>query len=490
MVEPESPAQPQTAQTGPPRRAHRVLVPTLLVLATLFGFVAALSVWVNRQALNTANWAETSGKLLANEQIDQALGAYLVDQLFDNVDVAAVLQQRLPSQAQVLAGPAAAGLRELANRAAPELLARPKVQDVWVAANRAAHKQLLWIVEGGGPIVSTKSGAVTLNLHELVDRLATDLGIESQVAAVRSKLQGSTGATARSVAQQKLGITLPPTSGQLVIMRSNQLETAQKVANAVSGLALVLPILMIASFALAVWLAQGWRRQALRTSGWCFVVIGLLVLLTRRVAGNEVVDTLVKVPSNAPAVHEVWNVATSLLYAIAVALIVYGIVIVLCAALAGPTRPATFVRKALAPILRDRPGAAYGAVGVLLLLLVVWGPTPAFRQLAWIALFAALLALGVTVLRGQVAEEFPGVQRGEALRELRERWAARRSGDSAAARRAGDEAPGQVASPVAEADRRTDDRVGELERLAQLHERGVLDDQEFAAEKRRVISAS
>src|SRR5436190_6454700 len=429
MSQPEAAAQPQAAAAGQPARAHRALVSTLLALATLVGVLAALSVWVHRQALNTDAWAETSGKLLANEQIQQALGAYLVDQLFDNVDVAAVLQQRLPKQLQVAAGPAAAGLRELAGRAAPELLARPKVQDAWVAANRAAHKQLLFIVEGGGPIVSTKSGAVTLHLHQLVDQLAADLGLESQVGAVRSKLQGSTGALARQAAQQKLGITLPPTSGELVIMRSNQLKTVQKVANAISGLALILPMLMIGLFAAAIWLARGWRRRALRTAGWCFVVIGVLVLLIRRVAGNQIVDTLVKVPSNAPAVHEVWNVATSLLYGIAVALIVYGILFVLCAALAGPTRPATFLRKALAPTLRDRPGVAYGAVGGLLLLLVLWGPTPAFRQLAWIALFAVLLALGVTVLRGQTAAEFPAVQPGEALRELRERRAAARSRD-------------------------------------------------------------
>jgi hypothetical protein len=422
------------AEASAARRPHRVLVATLLALATVVGVFAALSVWVNRQALNTDNWADTSGKLLANEQIQQALGAYLVDQLFDNVDVAAVLQQRLPKQLQVAAGPAAAGLRELADRAAPALLARPKIQDAWVAANRAAHKQLLFIVEGGGPIVSTKSGTVTLHLHQLVDQLAADLGLESQVAAVRSKLQGSTGATARSLAQQKLGITLPPASGELVIMRSNQLKTAQTVASAISGLALILPVLMIGLFAAAVWLAQGWRRHALRTAGWCFVVIGLLVLLIRRVTGNQVVDALVKVPSNQPAVHEVWNVATSLLYGIAVALIVYGVLIVLCAVLAGPTRRATFLRKALAPTLRDRPGTVYGAVGGLLLLLVIWGPTPAFRQLAWIALFAALLALGVTVLRRQTEAEFPGVARGDALREWRERRAAARSGGAETSR--------------------------------------------------------
>src|SRR5206468_3094196 len=138
------------------------------------------------------------------------------------------------------------------------------------------------------------------------------------------------------------------------------------------------------------------------------------------------VDALVKVPSNKPAVHEIWNIATSLLYGIGVALIVYGIIVVLSAWLAGRTRPATFIRKALAPTLRESPAVAYAVVGGALLLAVIWGPTPAFRQAAWIVLFAVLLALGVTALRRQTAVEFAGVQRGEALHELRGRWAAAR----------------------------------------------------------------
>jgi hypothetical protein len=54
---------------------------------------------------------------------------------------------------------------------------------------------------------------VSLNLHTLVSQLAATLGLSSQVAAVQSKLRGSTGATVRAAAQQKLGITLPPASG-------------------------------------------------------------------------------------------------------------------------------------------------------------------------------------------------------------------------------------------------------------------------------------
>src|SRR4051794_38548625 len=204
-------------------------------------------------------------------------------------------------------------------------------------------------------------------------------------------------------------------------MRSNQLKTGQDAASAVKSLAIVLPALAIVLFALAIWLARGRRRQALRSAGWCFVVVGVLLLLVRRVGGNEIVDSLVKVPSNEAAVHQAWLIATSLLFAIAVALIVYGVVFALAAWLGGPTRPARFLRKAAAPELRESPGVAYAAAGGLLLALVVWGPTPAFRQLAWILLFAALLALGVTVPRRQTALESPGVQGGAAGREQRER---------------------------------------------------------------------
>jgi hypothetical protein len=89
------------------------------------------------------------------------------------------------------------------------------------------------VLNGGGQGVSTKSGVVTLNLHTLVSQLAATLGLSSQVAAVQSKLQGSTGASARSAVQNTLGITLPAANGQLVIMHSNQVKTAQDIANAV-----------------------------------------------------------------------------------------------------------------------------------------------------------------------------------------------------------------------------------------------------------------
>ena len=471
--------------TEPSPRAHRVLVPILLVLASLALFTGAFAVWVNRQALNTDNWKTTSSKLLADQQVQAALGPYLVDQLFTNADVTGAIEQRLPSNLQVLAGPASAGLRQLADRAAPQILARPRVQDAWVAANAAAHRQLLRIVNGGGPVASTAGGTVTLDLNALVKQLAAQLGVSSQVAAAQAKLQGAAGAQAKTQLQQRLDITVPATSGKLVIMRSDQLKTAQDVAGAVKSLAIVLPALAILLFAVAIWLARGRRRQALRTAGWCFVGVGALLLLVRRAGGNMIVDSLVKVPSNDAAVHQAWMIATSLLFAIAVALIAYGALFALAAWLAGPTRSAQFLRKVAAPELRESPGVAYAAAGGLLLALVIWGPTPAFRQLAWILLFAALLALGVTVLRRQTAVEFPGVQRGDALRELREDREAARARKSATGGPAAAQAVATGPAPAAPSQ-----AVDNLERLVTLHNSGDLSDAEFAAAKTQVMNGS
>jgi hypothetical protein len=470
------------------RRAHRFLVPVLLVLATIVGIAATFAVWVNRQALNTSNWRSTSSQILENKQVQTALSAYLVHELFTNVDVSGDLQKVLPKQLQPLAGPAAAGLQQLASTLAPKILASPQAQAAWVQANVAAHKELLKVLNGGGPVVSTGSGVVTLNLHTLVSQLAATLGISSQVAAVQSKLQGATGASVRTAAQQKLGITLPPANGQLVILRSNQLKTAQDIANGVKNLAIVLPALAILLFALAVYLARGRRRRALRTTGWCFVLIGVALLLIRRIGGDALVDGLVKVPSNKPAVHDVWNIGTSLLHNIAVAMIVYGIVIVVAAWLAGPTRPATATRKFLAPSLRDSPAIAYCVAGTVLLLVVLWGPTPAFRNVWWILVFAILLALGVTMLRRETAREFPDIEHGQALHDFQAKRAHARAGQAAS--QPPPEIPATVgaAATTAPSPAPSLGRVETLERLAALRDSGAITNDEYQAEKAHVMN--
>lgn len=457
-----------TPSEAPKVHRNRLLIGTLFVLATLVGLFAVLAVWTNRQVLNTNNWTSTSTRLLQNKEIQTAVAAYAVNQLFQSGVPQAQIKAVLPTKLQPAAGPLTAGLQQIAGQAAPRILASPQVETAWRAANRAASATLLKIVDGGGSVASTNGGVVTLNLHAIVDQLASTLGVQSQVAAARSALQANAGKI--QGAAGNAGITLPANTGQIVILRSNQLKTVQDIAKAIKGLAVLLPLLALALFVLAVGLSRGHRQQALRLTGWCLFGIGVLDLVVRRVAGNDIVNGLVKNPANRPAAHQAWGIATSLLYDIATALIVYGLVLVVAAWLGGRTRPARALRRALAPTLRTRPVAGYVAVYFVLLLVILWGPTPATRQLPYIIVFIVLLAVGFEALRRQTAREFPDAQAGDTMRSIRAWNAQRRQ-------------PVVVESVAVEAVPNGGSHLAALERLANLHDSGSLNDAEFAAEK-------
>jgi hypothetical protein len=103
----------------------------------------------------------------------------------------------------------------------------------------------------------------------------------------------------------------------------------------------------------------------------------------------------------------VWGIGTGLLRNIGIAGILYGLVTAAGALLAGPTREATAVRRWMAPVVVARPAVMWGVVAAAYLLLVLWGPTWALRKPWWILFFAALIALGVAMLRRQMVREFP-----------------------------------------------------------------------------------
>src|SRR3954464_11381496 len=91
---------------------RRALVWTLIVLASLIGLGSILTTWVHRQVLDNQSWTDASARLIENPEVQDALSVFLVNELYDNVDVAAGLQQRLPANLKPLATPIAAALRQ------------------------------------------------------------------------------------------------------------------------------------------------------------------------------------------------------------------------------------------------------------------------------------------------------------------------------------------------------------------------------------------
>ena len=258
---------------------------------------------------------------------------------------------------------------------------------------------------------------------------------------------------------------IPANTGVITIMRSDQLGAAQTAVQAVGVLDVWLAPFVILLFALAIYLARGFRRETLRNIGWAFVLVGITVLVLRRIGGNYVVNELVAAP-NRPVMHDVWLTVTSILGSIGRGVVLYGIFAIAGAVLAGPTRAATAVRRWMAPTLNFRPGMAWAIAGFLYLLLVLWGPTNELHQPAWIVILAAMVAFGVYALRKQTLREFPDAQPGGFIASARSTWDRLRGGGSH-----GD-----------------DDAVTELTRLGEMRQQGLITDDEFAQAKARALA--
>jgi hypothetical protein len=432
-------------------KGRRVLVWGLIVVASVLGVISIFASWANQQALDNSSWRTTSEKIIQNPKVATALSAYAVDQLYSNVDLAAALGDQLPPRLKPLAGPAVAALRQPATQQVHKLLSRPKLQERFIDASVLAHQKFLNVVKNEtGHGITTGNGVVTLDVGQLITEVGTSLGVPS---AVLSKI--------------------PASAGQIELMRSDELKAAQTGVRAVGVHDVWLAPVVLLIFATAIYLARGFRRETLRNIGWAFVLVGLAVLVLRRLGGNYVINDLV-LPANRPVMHDVWEVTTSILRSIGRGIVFYGIIAILLATLAGPTRPAVAIRRWIAPTLNHRQGIAWGVAGLLYLLLVLWAPTAELSQPAWILVFAAILAFGVYALRRETLREFPDATPGSFTASLRSAWGRVRPGDSDE-ERAALEAGG-------------DSAASEIARLGQLHDAGVITDEEFDRGKARALA--
>ena len=383
-----TPAEPTKASTA---RWRRWTPWALVALATLIALVSALNVWVKRQALSTDNWTNASSKLLENSDIRSAISVYMVNQLYENVDVGKALEERLPPATKPLGPPLAAALEPALVRTADNLLGRPRVQQLWENANRRAHELFMAVLNGKHDILQSTNGNVVLNLRPLIDQLAAETGIG-----------------------KRLSQRLPPDAGQIVVMKGNQLEVARRSVKVIRVLSYLLSFVVLALFAAAVYIARDRRRTVLLGIGVATLVVGLLVLVVRRLAGNYLVDALTGNPDAKRPVSAAWAIGTELLRNVGINAVIYGIVILFAAWVAGPSRYAFALRRLLAPTMRDHPVVIYGAVGLVLLIVLLSGPTDGQRIYPLLVLFG-LAFVGTEVLRRQTEREFPPAQPKPAL---------------------------------------------------------------------------
>ena len=440
----ETVTSPEVEPTSGHGRGRSVAVWAVLVVAGLLLLLTSFAVWINRVALNTQVFTDTTTQLLDDDAIRSAVATRAVDELFANVDVQAEVEAKLPTDVQSLSGPATAALQQASYQIVDRALKQPALQELFAASLEESHKTLVQILEGGGSRVSINGGVVTLDLRQIVGEAADRIGLGQEVAD-----------------------KIPADAGQIVILRSDQLDAAQTSFQLLKTLAWVLPLLTLVAFGFAVWLA-GERRRAVRGVGIVLVVVGVLGLLAARLTQNYLVTSLVAHKSDREAANNAWNILTDLMRGSFRWMIVIGILFLIAAWLAGPGLRAVAVRRSIAPAFRNRVWA-YVGLAIVTLFLLLNGQVSDFTRFLFVAVLVALGVTWIELTRRQTLLEFPEPGGPAVIADARDRvsgWLSERKSGSAA----------------------DADVSAQLANLAGLHTRGELSDEEYASAKARILA--
>ena len=369
---------------GEPERATTSRWPGVIIgIATVLAIVAVFTVWTRSQMLDTDEWVDLSTGLVAEPEVQAALADYLIDSLYEQGNISAGVEERLPPELQGLAGFVSGALRDPLTAGVERLLGSERFQTLWETANRAAHERLVNILRDETRTgITTAEGAVALELRPMVVSIGERLGVSTE------RLD-----------------QIPQDAGQIVIFESDDLDAAQQAVRVLDFLSWFIAVVVLALYALAVYLARGRRRQVLGTIGWSLVGVGVVVLLAQAVARRVLLDALVENPANRSAADIATGVATGLLRQMGWAALIYGILIVAFAWLLGDHRWAVAIRRVMTPVFDLSAGAVAGGTAVLLLVLWAWSPGRVFESWATGLTFVGLVIAAIVVLRQRVRAE-------------------------------------------------------------------------------------
>jgi hypothetical protein len=384
-----------TASTEVASRGRLILARTLVVLGLVIGGVGLIAGYVNWQVFDEDTFEQTAADLVADEEIREQLAATLSQQLFANIDVKAELEAQLPEDQRGLAAPLSGALRQLGDRAAYELLGRPRVQLLFIASALESQRLAKRALANDLRVVETRDGMLVLDLRQTVVELGNELAFLGNVVD-----------------------RLPEDVGVIELAEVDEFETAQEATELFRSIAPVIPFVALALFAAGIALARGRRRRELRAVAIGFVVVGLLLLVIRRVAGRVVVDELSPTPSTDEAVRHVWDILTALLTDGAWTVIILGLAAFVGLWLSAEGGLGARVRYGLGPVLARR-GLAYPVAAALLLLLVWWQPTAQFGRPLSLLIAVVLLVIGIEALGALVRREDPAAVSADPLERLR-----------------------------------------------------------------------
>jgi hypothetical protein len=381
------------------RRLRSLGAVILIVLGSVLAPVAGITVFIRNQVLNTDRYVSNIAPLSKNPAIAAVMATQVENQLFAHLNVENEIKSVLPAKAAFLASPLTNAVKSQVYNVTDKVILSDRFNSIWIAMNRAVHKNLVGVLTGtgGGSVTADRNGQVTLNLHTLA--VNTIQQLNARGITVFDKLPIS-----------KLNL-------QIVLLQSAGLVKAQQLTKALDHLALFLPALSLLCFAGAIALSPR-RRRAVMWSGvglaTSMAVLAIILGLARSYlisasAGHQLT------PEAATALFD--TLLRYLKDGLRIAFAV-GVLVALVAWLCGPARPVVALRHGIVDAyrwvergIRDRgwefgpagqwvvanKGAVQGVLVGLAVLLLIW-VTPGIGGALVIVIATGVLVIVVRAL--------------------------------------------------------------------------------------------
>lgn len=345
--------QQESAGGAPAGRPHRrgwsVVSAALIVVACLLAPLSVVSVWASTQVSDTDQYVRTVAPLADDPGVQAAVATEVTQAVLAEIEVEEVTRELLDALAAQpnvpprvatalpgLAGPITTGVEGFARDQVEALLASDEFATLWVEVNRAAHAQVVRLLEGDPDGVVTAQGdTVTLNLAPIIARVKEQLV--------------DRGFT--------LAANVPEVDRSFVLVQSEAVTNAQTFYRVLNTLGGWLPAIALGSLALGV-LAAGDRRRAMLRGALGVVAAMLLVGVALAIFRASYVQSTPAGVLTPETAGDVFDTLVRFLRTGLRAVAVFGLILALVAFLSGPSATA---RGARAVVTRGIGSARWSA---------------------------------------------------------------------------------------------------------------------------------
>ncbi|MGO9457443.1 MAG: hypothetical protein ACLP62_10410 [Acidimicrobiales bacterium] len=327
---------------------RRFFAAFLVVLFAICLFVSSLSIWAVRQVLNTDVFVSHVNTAIQDPNVQDQISTYVANEVVTVVNPKERFDKVLPKKARIIVAPVVGAFHQVVYNAVHKLVVSPTFQKVLLAAVAKAHSSAVNLLEGKtkGNLV-LNGNEVALNTLPLIDQTISTLEMHGVLSGLLSKvppLATVGGMPSKQIEQlsHKLGVTLPPNFGQIVVFKSNTLHTAQ-VALKKLHRALILMLLLTVVLAALALVVSPWRLRTVVEMGIAAVIVGLVTWAGTIWATNEVVN-LAKTGQAKGSMRAILQATTSGLISFMWLVIILGVIAAVLAFVFGGSALAARIR--------------------------------------------------------------------------------------------------------------------------------------------------